>query len=298
MSIYTRFFGKRESDDSPDDLVAGPKKEGGPALQVLFAESFALDPAAVAKAMQAYHPSMAGARCEVGEELNQSGKIFGLAGWGQHVLQLVGFDLPMPKEVVELCVAPSHYGPPLKERARAHKSHLLLWYAGHEQSVVEQFVALAAFAAVLERFGAIVVCNEAAHTSFPAAALAARDVKGDRMELLRVLQLPILYCGFVKYNIPNDTHVWMRTFGAEVLGLPDLAAYTAGHHEGQHYFDMFGSILRYMLTSGRRLAPGHTMQIGAENYLRCRAPTKEEPWLESKGEMLVVEVIRADQINR
>jgi hypothetical protein len=40
------------------------------------------------------------------------------------------------------------------------------------------------------------------------------------------------------------------------------------------------------------------MQLGAHDYLRCRAPKKDEPWLESKGETLVVEVIRADQINR
>jgi hypothetical protein len=298
MSVFNRFFGKRESDDGPDDLVADPKKENGPALQVLFADAFTLDPAAVTRAMRAYHPSMANGRCELADELNQEGKIFGLAGWGEQVIQLVGFDLPMPKEVVELCVAPAHYGQPLKERARMHQSHLLLWYAGQEESVVEQFVALAAFAGVLERFGAVAVLNESAHTSFPAAALSGEGIEGDIMELLRTLPLPILYCGFVKYNIPNDTHVWMRTYGAHVLDLPDFAAYTNGHHEGQRYFDMFGSIMRYMLNTGRRLAAGHTMQIGSNDYLRCRAPTKDEPWLESKGEMLVVDVIGADQINR
>jgi hypothetical protein len=298
MSVYNRFFGKRELEDCPDDLVAGPKKEEPPALQVLFADCFKLDSAAVTKAMHAYHPSMANARCEVAGELNQEGKIFGLAGWGKHVIQLVGFDLPMPNDTVELCVAPSHYPQALKERARAHKGHVLLWYAGSEESVIEQFVALAAFAGVLERFGAIVVLNESAHTSFPASALSSQDINGDMMEQLRTLPLPILYCGFVKYNVPNDTRVWMRTYGAYVMNLPDLAAYTNGHHEGQHYFDMFGKILRYMLNTGKRLAPRHTMQIGPDDYLRCRAPTKEEAWLESKGEMLVVEVIRADQINR
>jgi hypothetical protein len=298
MSIFNRFFGKRESDDGPDDLLAGPREKDGPALQVLFADNFKLDAAAVTKAMQAYHPSMARARCEVAPELNEEGKVFGLAGWGKHVIKLFGLDQPMPRDPVEACVAPSHYPQPLKERARAHRSHLLLWYAGHEESIVEQYVALAAFAGVLERFGAIVVLNESAHTSFPVAALSGKDVKGDMMELLRTLPLPILYCGFVKYNIPNDTHVWMRTYGADVMGLPDLAVYADGHHQGQHYFDMFGSILRYMLNTGRRLDVGHTMQIGADDYLRCRAPTKDEPWLESEGEMLVVEVIRADQINR
>jgi hypothetical protein len=298
MSVYNRFFGKRESDDSPNDLVAGPRKDDSPALQVLLEDGFRLDPAAVTRAMRTYHPSMAKARCEVARELNQEGKIFGLAGWGNHAIQIVGFDLPMPTDTVELCVAPSHYPQQLKERARAHKAHVLLWYAGRDESVIEQFVALTAFAGVLDRFGAIVVLNESARTSFPVEALSGQGVNCDMMELLRTLPLPILYCGFVKYDIPNDRHVWMRTYGAYVLGLPDFASYTNGHHEGQRYCDMFGSIMRYMLNTGKRLAAGHTMQIGDDNYLRCRTPTNDEPWLESKGEMLVVEVIRANQINR
>src|SRR5262245_47046362 len=109
MSIFNRFFGKRESDDGPDDLVAAPKTDHAPALQVLFADRFRLDPAAVTAAMRAYHPSMADARCEVADELNQEGKVFGLAGWGEHVIKLFGLDLPMPKEAVEQCVGPSHY---------------------------------------------------------------------------------------------------------------------------------------------------------------------------------------------
>src|SRR5262249_41118036 len=220
------------------------------------------------------------------------------AGWGEHVIKVVGFDLPMPKEVVELCVAPSHYAQPLKDRARGHKSHALLWYAGRQGSVIEQFVALAAFAGALEGFGAVAVLNESARTSFPAAALSGKGIEGDVMEQLRTLPLPVLYCGFVKYDVPDDRQVWMRTYGAFVLGLPDFAAYTSGHHEGQRYFDMFDSIMRYMLNTGKRLAAGHTMQLGAHDYLRCRAPAESESWLESRGDVLVVEIIRADQINR
>jgi hypothetical protein len=90
----------------------------------------------------------------------------------------------------------------------------------------------------------------------------------------------------------------MRTYGAHVLGLPDLAAYTRGHHEGQRYLDLYDSILRYLLKSGNRLAAGHTMQIGKDEFLRCRAPRADEPWLESKGEVLVTDIIRANQINQ
>jgi len=298
MSIHTRFFGQREADDAPDALVGGKKTDNAPALQVLLADAAALDPDAITEALRRWHPSLAQARCEVAGELNEERKLFGLAGWGPHVLQLVGFDVPMPAGAVEACVAPSHYGPDLKDQARAHRSHLLLWYVGRAKSVVEQYVALTAFAAVLAEFGAVVVLNEDARTSFPAAALTGQDEEADRLDLLRTLPLPILYCGFVKYNVPNDTRVWMRTYGGHVLGVPDLAVYAAGHHEGERYFSMFDAILRYMLDSGKLLAAGHTMQVGADDYLRCRAPRPDETWLESKGDVLLVEIIRADQVNK
>ena len=214
MSTFNRFFGKREADDQPDDLLAWPKKDGGPALQVLFADNFKFDAEAVTQAMRAYHPALAKARCEVVEELNLEGKIFGLAGWGDHVIQLVGFDRPMPRDSIEACIAPSHYPESLKQRAREHTAHLLLWYAGQEQSGVEPFVVLAAFAGVLDRFGGLVVLNESGHTSFPTSALrpAGQDSTSDMLKMLRHLPLPALYCGFVKYNVPGDTSVWMRTY--------------------------------------------------------------------------------------
>ena len=81
-------------------------------------------------------------------------------------------------------------------------------------------------------------------------------------------------------------------------GLPDFAAYTQGHHESERYLDIFDSVMCYLLESGNELAPGHTMQVGDDAYLRCRAPRNDEHWLESKGDVLVVDVIRADQINQ
>jgi hypothetical protein len=87
----------------------------------------------------------------------------------------------------------------------------------------------------------------------------------------------------------------MRTYGAPLLGLPDLAAHATGHAEGQRYFDMFENIFRYLRESGARLAVGHTMQIEDE-YLRFRAATTEEWFLESAA-LLVTEMIGANEIN-
>ena len=117
------------------------------------------------------------------------------------------------------------------------------------------------------------------------------------MDLLRTLPLPILYCGFVKHEVEGTRGVWMRTYGASLLGYPDFAAHTEGHHEGQRYFDMFENMFRYLEESDARLTAGHTMQIDEEEFLRFRRPKEEEGFLESDTELLVVEIIAQNEIN-
>ena len=312
MSIFSRFFGKKEQP-SDAGLVADATNKSGLSLQVLFAEPMRLPADELTRAFRAYHPSTAQGRWELDPALQDTGEFFGLAGWEQHVIQLVGFNLPMPPDFVEKCVAPSHYSQELKARARAHSAHLLLYYAGRHPDRLEQYVALAAVAGVLADYGAIVVLNEAAHTSFPAAALSARDIRGDILDQLRNLPLPALYCGFVKYEtsagavgsglVDGDPTqnmfqlldqlmtggVWMRTHGADLLHLPDLAARASGHEEGQKYFDLFDNMLRYLLQSGARFSAGHTAQVGENTYVRFRKPTSQETFLTSEGQVLVVE---------
>ena len=102
----------------------------------------------------------------------------GLVGWGRHVIKVVGFDGPMPVSVLDRTVGVSHYDPALQEAAYGHASHVLLFYAGYETDVLEQHVALAATAAALTRFGALVTVNETAHTSVPAPALLPHEEDG------------------------------------------------------------------------------------------------------------------------
>lgn len=298
MSIFSRFFGRQDADDlAGGQLVANPDIKHPLALQVLFPDTCWLDTDRLIEALRSYHRSMSGAQCEIDQDLIQEGRVLGLVGWEGHVIRMVGFDVPYPAAAFEACVAPAHYPQELKQRARSHKAHVILYYAGQESSPFEQFVALAATAGALARLGAIVVLNETGHTSFPAEALSDLDAESDIMDLLRALPLPILYCGFVKLEVEGTPGVWMRTYGAASLGLPDLAAHATGHKEGQRYFDMFDSIFRYLRESDAQLASGHTMQIDEEEYLRFRAPKEEEEFLQSGAELLVVEAIRPDEIN-
>jgi len=299
MSLFSRFLGRRKIGGVAGRmLVANPDLTSPLSLQVLFAEPYRLDADRLVRALKSYHASMSEARCEIDAELGQEGTLLGMIGWGQHVVRLVGFNAPMPVAAVETCVAPSHYPKELKDRARAHRAHVILYYAGYEASPFDRYVALAAAAGVLGRLGALVVLNESARTSCPVAVLAGADAEGDVMEFLRAFPLLLLYCGFVKLDVEGVAGVWMRTFGAPLIELPDLAAHARGHEEGQRYFDMFENIFGYLRGPGSRLALGDTMQIGEQDYVRFRAPSKDEDFLADGGELLVADTIGAQDINR
>jgi len=299
LSLIDKFFGRRKPEErAPEHLVANPAIEQPLSLQLLFSETQPFDSADLSRALRAFDRSTSAGRCEIDDELGREGKVFGLAGWRRHVVRFLGFDVPMPSHVVELCIAGAHYPGDLKQRAREHRAHVMLFYAGYEASPLEQYVALGVVAAVLGRKAGLVVLNEAGHTSLPIGMLHDIAASKNSCALLRELPLPYLYCGFVKHEVEDVRGVWMRTYGAPRLGLPDFAAHAAGHHEGQRYFDIFESVFRYALESGAHLSRGHTMQVGKKEYMRLRAPKLNESFLVKNGVLFVMEIIGADEIIR
>lgn len=304
MGLIERFTGQPEPDERFGHLVANPSVTRPISYQMLFMGLLDLDEDALTLALRSYHPLLAAARAELlpvtlmdapGEE---SHSLIGLAGWDRHVVKLVGFNTPIPESVFEACVRPAHFGMQLKQDAKRHASHALLFYAGYETDPLEQYVAMTIVASALARFNAILLLNESARTAFPAPALLADDPGHDAIEMLRAMPIPMLYGGFVKIEIADEPGVWMRTFGNVHLKLPDLAFRADGHHQGSETFDLFANMLGYLRESGAAFAPGHTMQIGDDTYLRLRAPTADEWFLESDGEMLVAERIGAGEVNQ
>lgn len=296
MSIFNRFFGRKEESTDAGKLAANPEVKNSLALTVLFAARLAIDANELTKALRAYHPTMRGARVEL---LSNREAPFGLVGWKKHVVKMVGFDVPMPKESVEDCVAPSHYSPEMKAQVRAHLGHIILYYAGFEEDPLEQYVALAAVAGALVEFDAVGVLNEKARTSVPGVIFTLHAELGcDSLEGLRDFPLTMMFCGFVKYEVEGVQGVWMRTYGAGALGCNDLATLAEGHHEGEKYSDLFSSVLRYQLDSGAEFAAGHTMQVGEATYAKLREPLESEYFLHDPQKALVVEMITEAQINR
>ena len=299
MSIISRFFGRKEPaagqpNAEPAALVSNPDQKDGMSLQVAFAGPLPNQADALTRALQAYHPSMADARRTryrrrplagpggLGRACGPLGRLQRAAARG-HGRGLRGAGA-LPAEV--------------KAEVRAHASHVLLYYTGHDADPLEQYVAVAAVAGALAEAGGVAVMNEHAHTSLPAGVFTRASLGDESLELLRSLPLTMLYCGFVKYEVEGTEGVWMRTYGADRFGLPDFAALAEGHHQGEFYSNIFNNIMAYLLQSGAEMDAGHTMQIGENAYLKLREPDEPEYFLQGPGRTLVAEIIAEDQINR
>ncbi len=297
MSILSRFFGDKEATNE-QGLVANEELESKLSLQVVFSGGLDLNAAELQKQFRIYHKSLKNALIEIDDGCNRQGTPLGLIGWGDHVIKVVGFNQPMPAEVLEGSVTPSHYDEALKVQVRAHKSHLLLYYQGYDNNPINQYASMALIGGFLSSRGAIVVANESARTSLPASALNGNESSEDIVSLLQNFPLTALYCGFVKYEVEDVDGVWLRTYGCSLLGQPDLASLVEDHSGSEDVFDIFNNVLGYLIDSGAKFVAGNTMQVGEELFMKLRLATSEEYYLESEGELFVAEFISEAEINQ
>jgi hypothetical protein len=274
-----------------------------PGLQLLYLDPPELELTAVTTILRNYHPDLAAAAVELvnvaqfpatSRLVSRDGPpaaVLGLLEWGPHLIKLAAFHAPMPYGPVETCVAPALLPPELKEEAKRHTAHLLLFYAGTHPDPLEQSVALAAAAGALARLGAVVVLNEEARTAAPAYDLVP-DPEEDALDTLRRLPIPYLWGGFVRLDVGDPRGPWVRTFACHRLGLPNLARHMAGYHESAHTFTLFTALLAYLQRTGERFEAGDTIDLAGEGKLKLREPRVDEWFLESEGIMLVIEEVK------
>ncbi len=301
--LLDRFFGKGVPRIG-GPAVANPRLTDPVGLQCLFDIPLDLPADKLAVTVREYHPDLADATVEI-YQVPPAAKptplepvLMGLVAWGAHVIKLVGFANPMPEDIVRGCVQPAHFDPQYKEIAYRNQAHVMLYYNGYDQTPLEQYVALAAVAGSLTMHGAVFTLNETARTAIPAPVLTPHEEDdGNMLAALRGLPLLLIYCGFVKLEVDGQPGVWMRTYGCHRFGLPDLALRADNHEMARFIFDLFNNALAYLRSSGKSFAPGHSMQVGDDMFLRLRARATEEWYLDSEGEMLVADRVAGSELS-
>jgi hypothetical protein len=287
-----------------DRFAALPTPPRPASFQILFESLSDLDSEGLRTALHEYHPDLAAATVDLvpagacaPEALGLAPHgpppaMLGLVAWGDHAIKLVACDAPMPANAVEACLKPALLPPDFKARARAHRAHALLYYAGRSDEALEQRVALGCVAGAFAHFGAIVTLNEEARAAIASFALTADDDGEDMLATLRALPVPFLYGGFAKMELTGIPGVWIRTFACPRLGLPNLALHAPTHADGERVFQLFGGILGYLRETGVPLEAGERIRVDDDDQLAVREPGEREWWLDSDGPLWVLEEVR------
>ncbi|OTQ29893.1 DUF4261 domain-containing protein [Gilliamella apicola] len=289
MGIFSRFLGKKsESKQIGNSIIANPDIDSPVGLTIVFKGALDINNDKLLTQLKSIDPTIKDIRYEIPFGQLEEG-ICLLVSWGKHVIRIYGLNAPYPKDVLELCVTPANYSQEIKQQIYESDSHLLLYYVGYEQDVLEQYLALTHLAACFEQFNALAVINEVAHTSLPVNFINALASENDGLSTLGAC-LPLLFCVFVKYEIENIKGIWMRTYGANIFGLPNFAVLANSYEESDYYFDMFSNILNYLRQSKATMNPGDTMEMGENRMMSLRVPKDDEYFLKDQGDLLVIEI--------
>ena len=289
MGIFSRFFAKKtESKQMDNSIVPNPDIENAISVSIVFSGALNINNDELLAKLKSIDPTIKDIRYETPFGQLEEGMCI-LVSWGKHVIRVFGLNAPYPKAVLETCVAPASYSQEIKQQVYESDSHLLLYYVGYEQNVLEQYLALTRLAVCFEQFNALAVINEDAHTSLPINFINELASEKDGLTTLGEC-LPLLFCGFVKYEIENIKGIWMRTYGANKFGLPNFAALANSYEESEYYFDMFSNILNYLRQSQATMNPGDTMEMGDNRMMSLRAPQDDEYFLKDQGDLLVIEI--------
>jgi hypothetical protein len=96
-----------------------------------------------------------------------------------------------------------------------------------------------------------------------------------------------LFVGFARFTVEGYPGIWIRTTGAPLLDLPDLAMHTRDHEDVAHAFLMFKNIFAAMRDSGVKFKEGDMVDDG-ERQWKFRKPRSKEQFLYS-SRMIVLE---------
>lgn len=292
--------------------AAAAASSGAPlGFQVLFPEpTFSTTEADLSTALQGFDSALTKATVSI-KESNDEGML-GVCSWTdstslertvRHRVDLIArHRCPLPTSIADGCVTYASYAEEVKKQIKAAQSTVYLTYHATEDRVhpLEQYTALCAVAGALCQLGAAGVLNVNSRTSAPPKLFDKEVIqtrmKSDRtLNFFRALPFLIIYCGFVPFRPGDKPGFGFRTFGAQHIGLPNLAAFSKElTPTGDVVYRSFQGVWELMIAESKALQPGHTFDLteSPQSKVLVRAPTEAEPYiLDPADSVLVLEPV-------
>ena len=200
-------------------------------------------------------------------------QVSGLAGFGDHHVQVSGLPAPLPSTVIDRTVHVSRWQPQFKAAIRQHRSTLSLVYLGDHPDPVEKMIALYGLARSFQDENLLGLINEQAWTAHPPASyLAPAAITAFRQTF------PFdVWVGYIRFFIDDD-HFWLATKGHHIFDVPDLAYLMSPAEDEGAIIQTMANIFYYIYEDDGTVTAGDTLEIGEKGPRPTGGrPTDEHP---------------------
>jgi hypothetical protein len=271
-----------------------------PALIVLLESLPEIDEQATAKALTEIEPLRLAPTFELAKhkEWREGRCELGHVEFDSHRVRLVGFDTPLPDNVLRTTVDVIPLPEEDRESMRKHNAHIILWSVGGGKNTLERYLALYKLALALSGDQLRGVVVEEGCTATP-PEVARSLMTPDMLKSIRETLPPVVFTGNLRMRDSKEGE-WMVTKGHHVFGVPDFVMRVESMSP-REMAELFHTILNYAVTTDKRIAAGHTMQLADELFMKLYKYEPEPPedaFIAGDGETLEIKLVSPQEINK
>ncbi len=217
----------------------------------------------------------------------------GLAATDAHKIKLEFCDRPLDGQDLAQINAHIRLVPDAAAAIKRHGAYIDLSVDANQEKPLEAYQLLTFLACMIALRGGLVIANINGFTSFNAQQLLQLLGDEDWKDAIENMPPLFLFSGPVVHEFDDNPFLWMRSYGNHLLNIPDLGTIIPGEIV-QEYVPMtlqvFDNIMTYMIESGNKVEPGHTMETDSVIIRVLDQPAEaDEFFYQSPSGMLRIE---------
>lgn len=217
----------------------------------------------------------------------------GVAGTDANKIKLSFCDRELQERELAQISAHVRLVPDAAAGIEKHAAFIDLSVEPNPAKPLEAYQELTFLACMIALREGLVIANINGFTSFSGPGMLQLLADNDWSDAIQEMPPLFLFSGPVLHEFDNNTNLWMRSYGNHLLGIPDLGTIIPTEII-QEYVPMtlqvFDNMMSYMIESGNKVEPGHTMETDSVLIKIFDQPANpDEYFYQSPSGMLRVE---------
>lgn len=153
--------------------------------------------------------------------------------------------------------------PDAAEKIEEHQSYIDISVEPDSEKPLAAYQMLAFLACMIATPNGLAITNINGFTSFNAQQVLTLFGDDDWVDAIENMPPLFLFSGPVIHEFDDNEQLWMRSYGNHLLGIPDLGTIISKEIVQEYVpmtLEVMDNIMSYMIESGNKVEPGHTME--------------------------------------